>query len=87
MGTDKGEQTNNERAWDAHPFYGSMHLLSSPFTTTVALAVTPLSVRYTVAGTSARRVDERNSRAQREGSSSTLVRFRWELACERAEAA
>ena len=68
MGTDKGEQTNNERAWDAHPFCGSMHLLSSPLTTTVALAATPLSVRYACIGDARserrRRIAERSGRIQ-----------------------
>ncbi len=56
--------------WDAHPFCGSMHLLSSPLTTTVALAVTPLSVRYTCIGDTTRWWMRRISRAQRKDPTS-----------------
>jgi len=87
MGTDKGEQTNNECDLGCTSFLRfdalvviAAHNNGCSRSNSVVCAIHLYRGHHKV-------VDEKNQQSAAEGSNATLVRFRWELTCERVEAA
>ena len=87
MGTDKGEQTNNECDLGCTSFLRfdalvviAAHNNGCSRSNSVVCAIHLYRGHHKV-------VDEKNQQSAAEGSNDPLVRFRWELTCERVEAA